>query len=862
MNRVNLNPSWAVQTSAKVNGDGAALTTTSVAIDDWYHTDLPATVLGTLVEAGEYPDPFFGDNLTSIPGQGPRAENFSNHAMPQDSPFSTSWWFCKRFTVPRDAGPYLSLQFDGINYRANIWLNGVRIADTSEVVGAYREFELDISAVVDRDNPNALAVEVFPPNQGDIAITWVDWNPSPPDKNMGLWRDVWLKSNGPVKIRAPYVNSKVDGQQRARLTVGCDVINASETSQEVRVTVELAEHRIQSQLELAPRERRRFEEAIDLAAPRLWWPRVMGDPALYQTTIRAHAVAGISDTARFDVGIREVSCDLTRDGHALFRVNGEPVLIRGAGWATDLFLRRQSARDLAQLEYVKGMNLNTIRFEGMLERASFLERCDRDGILVIAGWSCCDSWEKWDEWSDEHLAIAKASLRDQLRRSRRHPCLIAWWYGSDFSPPRHVEQGYLDVLREESWPNAFHSSAADKPTDLTGMSGLKMEGPYDYVPPNYWLEDTRRGGAFGFATEVCPGPAVPPLDSLKKMIPEQHLWPIDEMWHFHAGGQEFHNIDCFRDALIHRYGECSGVEEFAELSQLMTYEAQRAMFEAYARNKFCATGVVQWMLNNSWPSLIWHLFDYYLRPGGGYYGTKLACEPLHVMFAPDDRTVVVTNDYPMRWDGLCATVEVFGLNSARLLSQTETVGVEALGRSKVMDLPYLDGISPIYFIDLKLQSRDGVFVSRNFYWVPAQPDELDHDRGSWINTPIKAYADLKGLRELPPAVLITEASVTHNPGTTTVEVILDNPHNHIAFFTELRLLNSRDEEVLPINWCDNYISLLPGEQRILRATANSVPKTTALFLRVSGINVPSQMLALRTGEEPADDHSTEPHPQI
>ncbi len=833
-----------LQSSAVAKGNPKQASTPAGDVDGWYETDLPATVLGALVEAGVYENPFFGRNLESIPGQGPKAVNFSNHSMPEESPFKKAWWYRKVFTVPTRAQERLHLRFDGINYRANIWLNGEKVADDTEVMGAYRDFELDITSHANRDGENVLLVEVFPPRKGDIAITWVDWHPSPPDKNVGLWRDVWLLSSGPVKMRSPQVVTKREDDERVRLLVGCDITNATDMERRAHIAAEVDGATLTADIELAPRETRYFEGTICLENPKLWWPRFMGEQALYEAKISVRSNGTVSDAASFCFGIREVTSELTEDGHTLFRVNGEPILVRGAGWATDLFLRRDEARDLAQLEYVKAMNLNVIRFEGMLERASFLEWCDREGILVVSGWSCCDAWEKWDDWSDEHVEVARESLRSQIKRSRRHPCLISWWYGSDFAPPEHVEKCYLDVLKEERWPNAQQSSAANKPTAITGPSGMKMEGPYDYVPPSYWLEDTERGGAFGFATEVCPGPAVPPIESLKKMMPEADLWPISDMWNYHSGGQEFHNIDLFKDALFNRYGECDSAETFARFSQLMTYEAERAMFEAYARNKFKSTGVIQWMLNNSWPSLIWHLYDYYLRPGGGFFGTKKACEPLHVMFATDDRSVVVTNDFPHGFDDLKVSVDVLSLKSSYLISKRESVSVKGASRAKVLELPYLDGVSPIYFIDLRLEDADNNLLSHNFYWIPAVQDVLDHEKGFWIHTPIKSFANLQGLREQQDARVEVEAFMAVDGDATDVEVTLRNSPHRVAFFTELRLADARGNDILPVDWTDNYVSLLPGRAQTVRARVGGAFKAGELKLHVSGINVPDQVFTL------------------
>jgi exo-1,4-beta-D-glucosaminidase len=839
-----LNKGWQLQSSAEIAGGGDIVSTPAVEAGQWIAIDLPATVLGALVDAGRYPDPFYADNLRSIPGQGPFAQNFSNHPMPDDSPFKSSWWYRKELLVPDDAPPYLRLRFDGINYRANVWLNGVRIASDEDLAGAYRIHELDVTSALRRDQLNVLAIEVTAPAACELAITWVDWNPSPPDKNMGIWRDVTLLATGPVAISSPHVLTRLEGHARAHLTVAGDLVNLTDQPQSALVHGEVGERRFAKRFELAPRARRRFEitgdDAPDLVidSPRLWWPRGLGEPALYDLTLAATVGDQVSDAARLTFGIREVTSELTENGHALFKINGEPLLIRGAGWATDLFLRRQPERDRAELEYVKTMNLNAIRFEGMLERSEFLEWCDRDGILVIAGWACCDCWEKWDKWNGECHTVAAESLRSQVRRARRHPSLIAWWYGSDFPPPESVERRYLEVLDEERWPNPAQSSAANKPTAVTGPSGMKMEGPYEYVPPSYWLEDTVRGGAWGFATEVCPGVALPPIESVRKMIPDEHLWPVGEMWDFHAGGQEFHTLKRFTDALTARYGEASSAEELTQLSQVMTYEAQRAMFEAYARRKYVATGVIQWMLNNAWPSMIWHLYDWYLRPAGGFFGTRKACEPLHILYSSPDRAVVITNDLRRAYRGLSAQIRVFDLDQALLFKRTVSVDVDARGRTDALVLPELPSSSPVTFVDLRLTTASGEPVSSNFYWLAREGDVIDWEKASWIHTPVSRHADLRALRSLP-AASPTVSAVRIANGEEAVMVELRNPSDRLAFFVQARLTDERGDDLLPVLWTDNYVSLLPGDRQLLRAALpNRRAMPAEIRVEISGVNVP------------------------
>ena len=861
--RVSLNAGWSLQPSSGLATEMAAcagerLSQPGLDISQWYRVDLPSTVLGALVSAGKIVDPYFGTNLRNIPGQGPPAKNFSNFPMPDDSPFRQSWWFRKELPVPAELGPFASLQFDGINYRANIWFNGRQLASRDQVVGAYREYEFDLTALLRRDRPNVVAVQVFPPEPCDLALTWVDWNPSPPDKNTGIWRDVWLRTSGPVAMRAPFVTTKlegVDGARRALLTVAGDLVNNTDTPQVavVQATIEIGV--VTKRFEVPARARIPFaidssdDPALAVDRPRLWWPHTIGTPHLYHLDLQVSVGGAPSDQTQFAFGIREVTSAFTADGHTRFFVNGVPLLIRGAGWAGDLFLRRQPERDRIGLRYAKAMGLNAIRFEGMLERSEFLDACDREGLLVIAGWCCCDCWEKWETWTDENHVVAPESLRSQLRRVRRHPSLLAWWYGSDFPPPAHVETRYLEILKETGWPNPFHSSASHKPAPVTGPSGLKMLGPYDWVPPTYWLEDIDRGGAFGFATEINPGPAVPPVESLKKMLPAAHHWPIDEVWNFHACGQAFHNIHKFTEALNARYGTANSIDEFAELSQLMTYEAQRAMFEGYARNWPRATGVVQWMLNNAWPSLMWHLFDYYLRPGGGYFGTKKACEPLHVMYAYGAGEVVVINDRPEAALDLRVEARLVAPDGRTLTTEIATLSVEPTSATTVRRLapPPEQGT---YFVDLRLFHADGRLLSRNFYWLAAAMDVLDPANTDWKHTPTKAYADLTALRRLPRASVDIAAACLDrfagDPAAVGVRIELRNPSDGLAFFVQLRLVDPSGDDLLPVVWSDNYVSLLPGETMILSAQliGGAATKRAPLTVEARGLNVEKRTVSI------------------
>jgi len=248
------------------------------------------------------------------------------------------------------------------------------------------------------------------------------------------------------------------------------------------------------------------------------------------------------------------------------------------------------------------------------------------------------------------------------------------------------------------------------------------------------------------------------VESLSRMLGPDHLWPIDEYWTFHAGGDEFKDLKLFTSALEGRYGRATGVEDYARKAQALAYEGQRAMFEGYGRNKYTATGVIQWMLNNAWPSMIWHLYDYYLRPGGSYFGAKKAGEPLHVQFGYDDRSVVVVNSTLKGHVGLKATARVLDLASKELFARTAPVDVGPDGSAKAFRVPEPPGLTPTYFIALTLDDAAGRTVSRNVYWLSTKRDVLAWDKSEWYYTPLTEYADLTGLQRLPPAEV--EATAT------------------------------------------------------------------------------------------------------
>jgi exo-1,4-beta-D-glucosaminidase len=825
--RLVLSTGWTLRSAAELDAGGEVISRPGLTVIGWHRIRVPNTVVGALVESGVYEDPYFGMNLRNIPGTTyPVGERFTLLPMPEDSPFRPSWWYRKEFTLPaRLHGRSVQLHFDGINFRANVWVNGTRIADDRQVAGAFRRYAFDVTTLLRAGEANAIAVEVFAPEPRDLAFMWVDWNPTPADKNMGLWGDVYLTDSGPLELSNPHVVSELElpALDDATLSVSVEVRNTTDAPVAGVVRGAIEDRRFETAVTLAAGERRTLRFAADehsalrIEQPRVWWPYRMGAQELYTLALDADVEGSLSDRQVVRFGIQRMSSELTTDGHRLFRVNGRPLLVRGGGWASDMMFRPASRERLeAELRYTREMGLNTIRLEGKLETDLFYDLADEFGILVMPGWCCCDQWERWAQWDDEDHRVGPASLRDQALRLRNHPSVLVWLNGSDFPPPAEVERAYLDVLAEADWSKPILSNATDAPGPVSGPSGVKMRGPYDYVPPSYWLTDTRNGGAFGFATEIGPGAAVPPLESLERMLPADRLWPMNEYWTFHAGGDEFKDLSLFTKALEARYGPATSVEDYARKAQALAYEGQRAMFEGYGRNRYRSTGVIQWMLNNAWPSMIWHLYDHYLRPGGGYYGTKKACEPVHVQFSYDDRSVVVVNDEQRPHQGLTVTARLLNLDLSEVFRNEARIDVPGDAVVRALTLPRPDGLSRTHFLLLEATNTAGEQVSSNFYWLSTHEDVLDWEHTEWYYTPTRSHADLTALGDLPRTTLALDLEPAGPHGAVRVGV--RNAGSSLAFQVHVRLEDADSgEEVLPVFWSDNYLQLLPGESRALTA---------------------------------------------
>ena len=825
-----LRDGWQVQSACTAQQSGNVISESGFSAAGWLKASVPSTVLAAQVAAGVLPDPGFGDNLRRIPGTSyPVGQNFSNLPMPSDSPYACGWWFRTEFNVTpsNERGRHYWLHFGGINYRGEVWLNAKKVADGSTVAGAYRTYDFDVTDLLRPGKPNVLAVKTTAPSEKDLGINWVDWNPCPPDKEMGLWGAVDLIETGPVTVRSPMVATHFrDGSlNSADLTVYVELHNATTSTVKGVVSGSAAGVQFEQPVELSPNEDRtvafspeRFAQ-LRIQNPKVWWPHQMGEPHLENLTMRFSTDGRISDERSVDFGIRDITSELTANGSRLFRVNGKPILIRGAGWSQDMLLRTSESRLRDQIRMVRDMNLNTIRLEGKLETEEFFRLADEQGILVMLGWCCCDHWEHWKDWTAEDLQIATASLRSQMLRLRQHASLLVWLNGSDNPPPPDVEKAYLQVEAETHWPNPVLSSATATPTAVTGESGVKMTGPYDYVAPSYWYVATRFGGAHGFNTETSPGPAIPSLASRKKFLPDPEAWPPSPTWSLHFGGGEFANLKVFDAAMEAIYAKPRSAAEYERIAQTMAYDSERAMFEAYSKNKYSSTGVIQWMLNNAWPSMIWHLFDYNLDADAGYFAAKKACEPLHIQYAYDDRSVVVVNSTYAESTGLVASVHVYNLGWKELFSAQAALKAGADSALRVFSIPenLYTGSERLFYIDLELKDTTGAAVSRNFYWVPDTLTTFDWEKTDYTHTPAARHEDMTALANLPAAIVGANAEIATTPHGREIRVHLSNQDQVLAFQVRVALRTTAGDLVAPVLWSDNWIELTPGEATALTA---------------------------------------------
>ncbi|MET8244417.1 exo-beta-D-glucosaminidase [Streptomyces sp. NPDC005202] len=838
---------YTVQSTAKVSDPASAVSSPGYPATGWYPAGPRSTVLAALLANGVYADPFHSTNQQKIP----------------KADFQVPWWYRADFTVA-GTSERTYLDFSGVISAADVHVNGKQVATTKDVTGAYTRHELDVTSLV-RSGTNTVAFRVQPNDPTkNLTMGWIDWLQPPPDQNMGIVRDVLVRRGGPVALRDAHVVTRLDvpSLASADLTVKAQARNDSGAPVTTTVSGSVGATTFEKTLTLAAHETRTvtFTPAdvpgLHLAAPRVWWPAGMGSQPLYALDLTASVSGTVSDTAHETFGIRDVQAPLNADGARQYRVNGRRLLIKGGGWSPDEFLRWDRTYVEDRLKYALDLGLNTIRLEGHLEPDEFFDLADRYGILTLPGWECCDKWEgnvnggeTGEKWTAADHPVAKASMAAEAARLRDHPSVISFLIGSDFAPDATIEKNYLDALKAADWPTPVVAAASDKSSLQLGSSGMKMTGPYDWIPPDYWYAK-REGGATGFNSETGAGPDIPTLDTLRRMMTPAELdtlWKDPSAKQYHRSpSSTFGTLKIYDNALTGRYGAPTGLTDYVRKAQLAQYENVRAQYEAYERNATDSskpsTGVVYWMFNSGWTSLHWQLMDRYLDQSGAYFGAKKANEPLHVQYSYDDRSVVVVDNRHQAASGLTVRATLFNPDGTQKYDRTVT-GVSVNGdgaHSTALTLPSsVSGLSTTYLLRLDLTDAAGRQVSRNVYWLSTRPDTLDWDNTDWYYTPTTSYADLTGLSSMAQVPVSATASTASSDGTSTTTVTVRNSGSGKtpSLLTDVHLVDAKGRPVLPVQWSDNQVSLWPGESVTLTATYRTADlHGSAPQLRIAGWN--------------------------
>jgi exo-1,4-beta-D-glucosaminidase len=860
--------SWQVQSSAMAGLEGTIVSDRRYRPIDWHVAPARSTVMAALIANGVYSDV---EHSTRLRDEVDR------------SAFDVPWWFRSSFLAAGRART--SVRADGIIHRADLFVNGTKVADSAEIAGAYTTNLFDVTHLV-RNGLNTLAFLVHPGSPTtDLSIGWVDWNQWPPDNNMGVWRDVWLRRTGPVALARPRVVPALAADAaEARLTLSVDVSNASPepVTATVAFTISLrggvssqvANHQaawagahLQRDVVVEAGEERRLtlsaEDTTELVVgdPALWWPIGEGGQPLYDVEITAAVAGAPSDRVATTFGMRSVTSHVEEGGGRQFVVNGRPVQIVGGGYAPDLFLRYDHERLVDELGCAADVGLNAIRLEGKLENPEIYEIADEIGLMVLPGWECCDKWEahagSGTTWDDHDFEVAARSQSSEAYRLANHASVVGFFIGSDWPPEPAAARRYVDALTEARWEVPIISSATVEGSEIAGPSGMKMTGPYAWVPPDYWYRtDADLGGAIGFNSETgwCNLPRLPSLERMLSAAELESLWREPEAKQFHAGPpSEFDNIAIFHRALAGRYGEPRSLRDFVAKAQLMSYEGVRAQFEAYrsrSRAERPATGMIYWMVNSAWPSLNWQLWDWYLDPAAAYFAAKSANEPLHVMYAYDEGVVKVLNRLREPVDGVTVLARLRDVDGSARWHETTVVSVAAGSTSDALVIDVPKDVTVTYFVELQIDapssgSRGG--SGRNVYWLSTRPDVLAVEETSWQHTPTSGYADLRALEALAPPELELAARF-HETGSRTSLTVSVSARERSAPAVGLHasVLDRRTgRPIAPICWDDNELVLFAGQAAELSASFDTVPDW---HVEVDGFNLaePTEVVPVRS----------------
>ena len=821
----------------------------------WMDAQVPGTVLTNLVANRVLPDPYFSDNNLLSKGLIPDLSDAGRDYY--------TYWFRTEFDVPASfAGKEIWLHADGINYRAEFWVNGHLC---STVAGMFRDDDIEISSCARPGEKNVLAVLVYPvdtpglpkttyyaagesSNGGDgyigrnsTMLMSIGWDFTAydgiRDRNTGIWQSIYLYSTGTVALRSPFVRAELahPGYDAAELTISVEVTNTAlnnEPKKGVLVRGEIPGTGIsfEKQIELYREETQEVTFTAHMDDPLLWWPLGKGPQNLYDLRLEVYDGGALSDRLETRFGISEVVATRnTPDGSKLFVVNGKPIFVRGSNWIPEAMLNDSEKRMGAVLRMTAQCGFNMLRLwgGGIVERDYFYRMCDEYGFLV---------WEEFfmtgNTRHPQDKATYFANVESSVKRVRNHPCVVFYVASNESTEVSGTRELIERLDPTRPWQQ---QSECD---------GIHDGSPYVQVNPmlHYLDQASPRGSRINGFNPEYGFTGMPHWTSLQRFLRPEEIWPMDKAVWDYLDGKGFGKLTTVVKALADNYGESSTIKEYGWKTQLLSAMNSKAIWECWNYNKldygdrFCS-GTLFWSHSSPMPMIKNHMWDWYLIPTASLYHTMHALEPLHVQFDYLKNTVSVYNDRLEAVEGLSVTAKVFDLNSRKLATFTKSgVNVPADGVScDVLQLVFPEKITPVHFIALELKDRSGKVLSENFYWRSTD----EYAPGSLTGPCASGFESLVSM----PAASVRPSLKERTEGDTLFyDVTLKNTSGKIAFFNEVLLLG---DDGLPVPYTftsDNYFTLLPGASRTVTLEISRADAPARPAMHVEGWNVSEIML--------------------
>lgn len=807
---------WYARKANEVKMDGNRLSAAPLDKTGWLPARVPGTVLTTLLENHMYPAPEFGLNNNLIP---------DIHEVGND--FYT-YWFTRQFTINNlPEGRNVWLNFRGINYKAEIFLNGKRInRNTHE--GMFLRKTFNITPYLRTDAPNVLAVLVYPPTHagnpnggqggdGQIARNntmqytpgW-DWIQPVRDRNTGIWDEVSITTTGPVCLSSPYVVTKVPGvrdpetktQREAFVNTSVELENTGSTSLKGLLVCETNGTRLTQPVTLSPFEKKTVSlNPLAVKNPRLWWPNGIGEQPLYDMNLSFEIGNQVSDRERLRYGIREITSDKCPDnGGRRFFVNGQKIYVTGGNYInSDWLLRLSPERYRDEVRFHAEMNLRMIRVWGgaLVERPEFYNACDEFGILVFQDlWGsgdCNGAWEdptkmdsrerRW-EYPDNHDLFI-ASVEDQVKMIRNHPSLCFWCGANEWPLAKDIDQ----CLRKEVFPRLdperlFVSFSTD--TLFTrNYLGDNGDGPYGIQEPEWFF--SFRSHPFNPEAGSVGSPEV---ESMREMMTEQDLAGFPRKGFTRNYTWRYHKDLGYGDHL-ERYGEVKDIETYCKYAQVVNYDQYRSFMEGWASHMWdWYTGILIWKTQNPWTSLRGQMYDWSLDVNASLYGTRKGCEPLHAYYNPVTRKAGLLNTTLKDYTDLSIVARIYSLEGKLLWEKETRASSKANTVQELLDIPVPEGIKGAYFLRLALNAD-----VPNIYWLTTEP---------------KDYTSLSQLPKSRPDI----KTDIKKEGSNFVGTVRLSADSQISFFNRIKVFDRETgKRILPVHYSDNYITLMPGDQQ-------------------------------------------------